>query len=82
MVYHGEAGCVLPDGAVLPVTVRLASEPGLLDGLRGMASGSGLAHLNLAELKLRLPDGRERVFLVTNAIGTSGLELVSNGDWL
>jgi hypothetical protein len=45
-----------------------------------------LSLLNVPEVRLRLPDGRERMFLVKDAPFTSGagfsLDLVSNGDWL
>ena len=84
--YRGPARCVLPDGTALPVTVNLRSESGLLDGLTGTAAGGGVAFMNLAELALRLPDGRRRMFRVKDAAfsnGTGGsLTLVSNGDWL
>jgi hypothetical protein len=86
MRYDGPADCILPDGNVLPVRVSLRAEPGLLDGLTGTATGAGLAFLNLTNVRLRLPEGRERMFLVKDARfgrGTEGsLELVSNGDWL
>jgi hypothetical protein len=86
--YQGAADCILPDGTALPVQVSLRSEPGLLDGLKGTATGGGVTFLKLAgaEVKLRLPDGRSRMFQVTDAPFTSGhggrLDLVSHREWL
>jgi len=82
--YRGSADCTLADGTTLPVRVSLRSEPGLLDGITGTATSDDftLAFLKAAEVTLRLHDGRERMFLIKNVVGTTGLELVSNGDWL
>jgi hypothetical protein len=79
--YQGPADCVLEDGTSLPVSVSLRSESGLLDGITGTATSDGfpLPLLNAAEVTLRLADGRRRLFLIKNVVGTSGLELVSNG---
>jgi len=82
--YQGTADCVLSDGTSMPVSVSLASGPGALDSIAGTATSPDfpLSYLNEAEVMLRLPDGRARKFLINNVTGTTGLELVSNGDWL
>jgi hypothetical protein len=82
--YPGTADCVLPDGSSMPVSVRLASRPGVLDSIAGIATSPDfpLSYLNAPEVTLRLPDGRARKFLVTNVRGTTELGLLSNGDWL
>ena len=82
--YRGTADCVLADGTSMPVSVRLTSEPGLLDGIVGTATAPNfpLPYLNQPEVTLRLPDGKARKFMVKNVAGFRTLELASNGDWL
>lgn len=78
-IYRGPADCVLSDGTSMPVSVSLASEPGLLDGLVGTATSPNLppSYLTATEVTLRLPDGRAPKFLITNMMGGTVLELVS-----
>jgi hypothetical protein len=84
--YRGPADCALPDGTSMPVSVRLTSEPGLLDGITGTATASAfpVSYLNATEVTLRLPDGRARKFLIKdkNGFGPIVLHLTSHDDWL
>lgn len=82
--YRGTANCVLSDGTSVPVSVSITSEPGLLDSIVGTAISRNFptSYLNETEVILQLPDGRAQKFMIKNVVGTTQLELVSNGDWL
>lgn len=82
--YRGPADCALSDGTSMPVSVSLTSEPGILDSIVGTARSSNfpVSYLNETEVILRLPDDQARKFLIKNVVGTTVLELASNGDWL
>lgn len=82
--YPSTADCVLSDGTSMPVSVSLTPGPGALDSIAGTAISPEFpsSYRNAPEVTPRLPDGRARKFLVTNVVGTTALELASNGDWL
>lgn len=69
--YRGTADCALSDGTSVPVSVALAAEPGLIDGIVGTATSPNfpVSYLNETEVTLRLPDGRARKFLIKEQTG-------------